>query len=255
MERQDTNSLSSDTDIIVYLDSHRIYKNGCRDLYIDFRSSNDCQRFQKVLEGQFKYSSASYLHLESIKVKQRLEYDAYYRLNIEELKRLKLNKDLRFDIEEDSYVIGGHYCFSRDADYNEILQKCSSEEQSKIEIEEFENYHLSDIDYSPVLELRMDEIEKPSLYVADVGQANWNELRDNEKTVIVFDCGSPLNYQKKKTDEIWNNHNKRLKDKPATLVVSHWDIDHYHCLIHRENEYKLCFSSVYCTRPRSTTSH
>lgn len=247
-------SQTSENEIVVYLDSHRIYRKGCKDLYIDFRTSKDFLLFQQFLEGGLAQSDSSYIHLKYVKIKQRLKYDTYYRLNIDELKRLKSKNDLSFIIEDDSYVIGAHYIFSKNAEYDEILQKCTQSEEYEFEMEEFDNNRENCIDFRTEVELTQNPVKVPSLYVADVGQANWNELRDDDKTVLVFDCGSPLNCRRKKTDEIWDNHKLRLKKSPSTLVISHWDIDHYHCLVNRNERFVSYFTVVFCPLPKSKTS-
>lgn len=249
---QQRDSSTSKKEIIVFLDSHRKYKNGCRDLFIDFRTLDDYQVFQKVLESNLSNSMPSYIHLKSVKIKQRLEFDTYYHLNVNELKRLKESDELVFNLEEDSYVIGGHYIFDKEAEYNDILEKCSPQELEEFQVEEFNNNGLSFISQNSLV---AQQIEDPVIYVADVGQANWNELRDGDTTVLVFDCGSPLNSKKNVTDVIWNKHQQRLKKRPSTLVISHWDIDHYHCLIDRSvQDLKSCFKSVFCPHAVSNTS-
>jgi hypothetical protein len=94
---QQRDSFTSEDEIIVFLDSHRKYKKGSRDLYWDFRTAEDFLIFQKVLEPNHNSKKPSYIHLKSVKIKQRLEYDTYYHLNIEELKRLKESDELSFN--------------------------------------------------------------------------------------------------------------------------------------------------------------
>lgn len=243
---------TSKKEIIVYLDPHRKYKYGYRDLYIDFRTAEDYQLFQNELESNLNSKTPSYIHLKSVKIKQLLEYDTYYHLNVEELKRLKESGKLSFILEEDSYVIGGHYIFDKKAEYNDVLERCSSQELEEFQVEELNNNGLSFISHIPLV---AQQIENPVIYVADVGQANWNELRDRDITALVFDCGSPLNSKRNVTDVIWNKHQQRLKKQPSTLVISHWDIDHYQCLIDRsDQELKSCFRSVFCPHAVSNTS-
>ena len=251
-EIQQQDSFTSQKEIIVYLDSHRKYKNGSKDLYIDFRTVDDYQVFLKELEPNLNSRMASYIQLKSVKIKQRLEYDTYYHLNVEELKRLKESEELSFNLEDDSYVIGGHYVFDKKAEYNDVLEICSPQELEEFTREEPNHNSINFISHVPLV---TQQIENPVIYVADVGQANWNELRDGDFTALVFDCGSPLNCKKNVTDMIWNKHQQQLKMMPSTLVISHWDIDHYQCLIDRdEQELKSCFKSVFCPRAVSKTS-
>lgn len=241
-------------DIIIYLDSHRVYKNGFRELYIDFLTSDDFQYFSNELESEIIDSSASYICLSSIRINRKLEYDTFYHLNLKELVKLKSNNDLRFSIVEDSFVIGGRIDFSKVSEYGDILQPCTSDELDEIEKKNVDS-NSEYINFQTNSEYINYEISKPILYVADVGQANWNELRDEDKSLVVFDCGSPINCGKATTDSIWNRHKSHLQQNPAALVISHWDIDHYQCLVKRSvDELSSCFTAVYCPSPKSKTS-
>ena len=241
-------------DIIIYLDSHRVYKNGFRELYVDFLKSDDFQYFSNELESDITDSSASYICLSSIRINRKLEYDTFYHLNIEELKRLKSEYDLRFSIVEDSYVIGGRIDFSKVPEYADILQPCTLDEIDEIEKKNVDS-NSEYINFQTYSEYINYAISKPVLYVADVGQANWNELRDEDKSLVVFDCGSPINCGKVTTDAIWDRHKFHLQQNPAALVISHWDIDHYQCLVKRSvADLSSCFTTVFCPSPKSKTS-
>ena len=67
--------------------------------------------------------------------------------------------------------------------------------------------------------------------VNNVSQANWNEVLNDEKVLLVYDIGAPIHAKKSEVRQYINNYSSNYaKDKPV-LILSHWDIDHYHCLL------------------------
>lgn len=92
--------------------------------------------------------------------------------------------------------------------------------------------------------------------VLNVGQGNWNEILVNDKVRFVFDIGASMYYSK---NNIRNLIDARIDDYSGNhvdLVISHWDKDHYHCLLGMKDEELLkCFSSCLCrpNPPNKTT--
>ena len=86
------------------------------------------------------------------------------------------------------------------------------------------------------------------LLVRDVGQANWNELLDgNNITRIVYDIGAELRANQTIVRSLFYSRLYTLKRDKPILVISHWDIDHYHCLECASiQEIRTCFSKVVC---------
>lgn len=95
------------------------------------------------------------------------------------------------------------------------------------------------------------------VHVVDVGQANWNELRSNGYTVIQYDMGADLNASKLQVDSIYHNHTPKVEfAQKAVLVISHWDMDHIHCLCSMsQDEISSTFCEVWCPNTiRSNTA-
>ena len=85
------------------------------------------------------------------------------------------------------------------------------------------------------------------LCVRDVGQANWNELIDNNIVKYVYDIGAELH---SKIDDVKKLFYERVddykRDKPI-LVLSHWDIDHIQCMLYVDIQtIRDCFSKCIC---------
>lgn len=251
--------LMEDTEeIIVYLDSHSTINNNIGDLYIDFRSEYDFSAFKTVLNLQNNHNpdynldsesdgviAPSYIHLTSVSVKKRLNLDCYYRLNIKAL------KDCNFIIENESCVVFGSFDLRGrempNSEEEEILQihgPLNDLLVNSIEIEESVKIELPS--------LSMDKLNKLELYVANVGQANWNEIRNNGETIFLFDCGAPFNSSRTTVNNIWNNHESQLLKNKSTLIISHWDMDHYLCIKDLSPEIiDQCFNNVICPPAKS----
>ena len=86
-----------------------------------------------------------------------------------------------------------------------------------------------------------------SLFVKDVDQANWNELRDGDRVVVLFDAGARLNASMAEVAEIFDSRKPDLEATKPILVISHWDKDHIHCLKYlSQNDIQKCFSAMIC---------
>lgn len=72
--------------------------------------------------------------------------------------------------------------------------------------------------------------ENFNIIVWDVGQGNTNCISD-EHNLTIFDFGSSIYYSKEKQKTIVNEHIDfiNMHDR-ISLVISHWDIDHYNLL-------------------------
>lgn len=63
--------------------------------------------------------------------------------------------------------------------------------------------------------------------VKQVGQGSWNEIKSQGRCRVVFDLGGSIFYSKDEVKALLGND--PFKDNP-TLIISHWDIDHYNLL-------------------------
>jgi beta-lactamase superfamily II metal-dependent hydrolase len=67
-----------------------------------------------------------------------------------------------------------------------------------------------------------DQIE---IVVRNVGQGNWNEIYSEGACQVIFDLGTSIHFSNQETRRIIDSGNT-FNGSP-TLVISHWDIDHY----------------------------
>lgn len=161
----------------------------------------------------------------------------YYRLNTELLKKAIMTKN------EDSYLFLAELDFSK-LNSQEIigLELLQSHKPLKLvqsfgdNLQNLNNVNLPQA-YSNL-----------QLYVADVGQANWNELRSNDNTIVQYDMGADLHASRQQVDNIYLTHRQQIdKNNMAILVISHWDMDHIHCLLAMsDTDIRNTFSIVIC---------
>lgn len=69
-----------------------------------------------------------------------------------------------------------------------------------------------------------NEIE---LVVRDVGQGNWNELYSNDECMIIFDIGTSIHISGSETRMLIDSGKAFNGTHRPSLIISHWDIDHY----------------------------
>lgn len=229
-------------DCIVYLDSFTKVGNGIVDAYIDFRLDKDFSIFRQAMN--IPEMSASYMELRSLKTSKRLFYGCYYKLNVD------LLKNYQFTRTEDSLLIGGSFDLADmtepSEDANEMLQShdlLDPDEMSMRNVPQNVSFSIS-------------VLPNWELFVKDVGQANWNELRAGEKIEVVYDAGAELHASLVEVGRIFNSRRKALEQSKPMLVVSHWDIDHIHCLKYLTvQDISRCFSKLICVdKLKSVTS-
>lgn len=80
------------------------------------------------------------------------------------------------------------------------------------------------------------------LSVWDVGQGNTNCISD-KTSLTIFDFGSSIYYSRHKQEDILETHKKFINGhKQISLIISHWDVDHYNLLCSASNDFlkKIC---------------
>lgn len=218
---------------IVYLEVYEKVGDGIVDAFVDFRQSKDYELFRAVTGSED--SDATYIELRSLKSAKRLRSGCYYQLNLE------LLKDVQAEQRKDSLLIGWTFDLSdmeipKDDDA-EVLQSHSvlnAEEMSMAHVPRQSTFHL-------------DGGADLKLFVKDVEQANWNELRRGDEIIVVYDAGAKLTASKTEISQIIGSRKKSLMASKPVLVISHWDMDHIHCLKGMAvGEIRSCFSMLVC---------
>ena len=83
------------------------------------------------------------------------------------------------------------------------------------------------------------------LKVNNVGRGNWNEIIVRNKARVVYDMGT--NIEKKSWNDVKSLADKHKYDSKPTLIISHWDLDHYNVFLFMSNSDRDQFSQLIVT--------
>lgn len=233
MGRRIIGKIIREPECIVYLYTYSKAGDGIVDAFIDFRQLKDLVRFRRITE--LFENSGTIIELRSLKSAKRLMRGCYYKLNLTQL------KNFAFTRNENSLLIGGSYDLSKmkmpTDDDTELLQQ-----HEPLEPEELRHRNVPQ--ELPVLFSATNDMK---LFVKDVDQANWNELRCGNKIVVLFDAGAKLHAAKSDVEAIFDSRSRDLEQSKPILVLSHWDMDHIHCLkLISQKDIPRYFSKLIC---------
>ncbi len=232
----------SHTDCLVLLVDYIKLKDNKIEAIVDFRTNKDLEHFNQSFD--FPYVTVTAIALKYFSSSKRLRRGSYYILNLDLLKQYP------FLPTQNSYLIGGAFNLSEMAIPNnnegDVLQWHHGFDPSEMTMESVPSSPPSSIE-------RTDDLQ---LFVNSVGQANWNELRNGAKVEVVYDAGAPLYASKKYVDSIFDDRKSDLIQSRPILILSHWDLDHIHCLKKlTDTDIRDCFSALICVdKVKSITS-
>ncbi len=223
------------SEIIVYLNDYKYAGNGFYEtIFLDFRTNDDYEGF--VRELNLARTTGSFLQINGYHSQKRLIPDSYYALNIEMLKHLQPAMD------QESLLIGYKYDFTNYKDDNTIAFNLLKSHDALDPSELYSAHHqpLTDIGFQG------QQFSNTELWVNNVGQANWNEIRQDGIVRIVYDIGAPTNASRSQVRWYINQFFAQYQNDQPDLVLSHWDQDHYHCLLEMTDTELACFSRFIC---------
>ncbi len=232
----------SQTGCIVLLVDYIKLKSNQFEAIVDFRQRKDLWLFSQFFDIQDK--TATSIAIKHFKSSKRLIRGNYYKLNLELLQQYPFRQT------QHSYLIGGAFDLSKmatpDNEDEDVLQW-----HQRLDPGELSMASVPANPPDPVAQT--DDLK---LFVKNVGQANWNELRNGEKIEVVYDAGAPLFERKSFVDRILDDRINNLTLSKPVLILSHWDLDHIHCLKRlSDSDIKDCFSALICVdKVRSITS-
>ncbi|PVD51077.1 hypothetical protein DC498_16820 [Terrimonas sp.] len=184
----------------------------------DFVDSNEFGFFNQVTNMNYDYeNNPSMLEILNYSQKQVRE-GTVYRVSFETITTLIP----QIQIVEDSLIIGfridllpnGPELFGKPKSF-------SAEERFWLNMDDTQRDYLPNID---------------KVIVRNIGQGNWNELASDKKFVLIYDSGTIYSTKADIVKTIAGSRNiEYQKDKPV-LILSHWDVDHYHFLTAFDDE-------------------
>lgn len=242
-------------EILIYLIDFKSFGNNFYgDVIIDFMTENGFKLYQKI--AQVNDTLGSILEIQNVRSNRRLIKGAYYALNVKLLSKLR-----RREVEDESLAFAGFYdCNSLYVEDNDIPHDIESLNSDDNQLFLSHSYPLPRIDFSPdenysslMSSIRIEN-RSISIVVNDVGQANWNEIRINNQVEIVYDIGAPIKASRSKIMKLLAYCENYSQSKPL-LIISHWDLDHYHCLICiNDNDLSMFCGVIFPNMVKSLTS-
>jgi beta-lactamase superfamily II metal-dependent hydrolase len=221
-------------DVLVYIEE---YNKDTGAVLFDFLDSNEYNSFTEIGSLDYSLSNPSMVMLTNYK-QRKIQENTIYAIKksvIENWRELNL---INFD-NQNSFIIG--YTIELTSENNQIF---------------FESVSLNDFfDFFPESYMRgngnlkslpIDVKGKLSVTIRNVGQGNWNEINENDKTSIVFDAGASMYATKTDIRNIIGNRAAKYSSEKPGLILSHWDKDHYHSLIGMTNAELANFSFFIC---------
>ena len=223
--------------IVCVLDYKYESYNTYSEIFVDFRSIHDLRMFQEYTD--LRFDGGSIICIRNYSSRKRLIRNGYYALNVQDFKEIESENN-----QEESFVLA--YTFDiQHKDINIFLKH-----GPLAELEENPNIlgSLEDLDFGSEILY--------SLCVYDVEQANYNEIRDSsDRPILIYDMGTPLHSSRAYVRNVIEQHINSIKKNSPVFVLSHWDIDHYQCLVGMTDDEICSFSSFFfVNKTKSLTS-
>jgi len=223
------NYIESRNEIYLYVEKFD-RRNGI--ILLDFVDSNEFALFEFLSAFNYPWEKRPTM----------LEISNYFQRRITEGSVYVISKEVllilieRIVIAEDSFIVG--FRLKLIESDPEIFRKSKSFSWN----EKFER----NIDQSNIQSLELlIENENPSeeVVVRNVGQGSWNEVYDSrKKCVLIFDLGTIYTTSRADLISMIGNRDFIYQQDAPMLILSHWDVDHYHFLLGLKDDTIKSFS-------------
>jgi beta-lactamase superfamily II metal-dependent hydrolase len=188
----------------------------------DFVDSNEFIFFQQLYNIPYDYGSRPTMVLITNYKLRPLREGTTYRISRTTIE--KLQEGQRLQIYDNSLLIGFRIELT---DSTEIFfgQSKAFSETEKF-FKRIENYtHLK----PPTIELSLKG--NVEVIVRNIGQGSWNEICINSRKKLVFDIGTIWTTSRTDLIAMLSTRNEEYENDRPVLILSHWDVDHYHFLL------------------------
>ena len=220
--------------ILVYIES---FNKQAGTVLMDFIDSNEFNAFNSRLNFNNNVGNASMILVKNY-FQKKIQENTIYLIKNETIDLLFQKQSINFGNNNiDSFVIG--YEITLDTSIENLFKKSIYMSQLDLFLKGIRSFRTSNIN-----ELSISVKGNVKANIRNVGQGNWNELITDNLTSIVFDIGAPINAKKEEVLLIINNREFIYQENKPILLISHWDIDHYHALVAMEDKTLASFSYV-----------
>ena len=216
-----------------------------RQVIFDFIESNNFEAFSSFLNQQFSTDGPSMVLVRNYEGKS-LREGAIYRVDKESLNRLFKPPRIRDDsfiilLEIDLWKFEGEF-FGNNVPESSLTFPY--------------NLNLLYDFYSPSAPNLGDTVlnfsGKLSLTVKNVGQGSWNEICVGGRPKVIFDFGTSHHTKAILVQKIIAGIDEKYQKEKPGLIISHWDVDHFHFLKAISDSTLAAFSFIACRNYRPT---
>ncbi len=190
-------------------------------ILFDFLDSNEFERFSRVIGLPNDWEeNGSMIELVNYNGR-RIQSGVIYRLNLDTLQTLDINA---FVAQEDSLIL------AYTVNLSNITEQLFGSSVS-INLMSMRRHGIR-YSYTPSIEgLKRDTLSTDKVVIRKIGQGNWNELYNQDKIHTVFDSGTIYTTSRTNLIQLIGNRNQLYQQSKPMLILSHWDVDHYHFLL------------------------
>lgn len=219
--------------ILLYIEEYNKFE---RTIVVDFLDSIEYENFFRTIELTIPNNEKTSTMFCIINYKKRrVQENTIYSVKPSVIKKWK-------ESFSDERKNDNSFLFTYNIDANDIEEEIFSLPISLGDL--FGNYHTND---NKLLNSFFQLNGDISITVRNVGQGNWNEVKSDSNVIIVYDCGASMHFSKEQVIKLLENALLVYQESKPVLFLSHWDKDHYHCLLAMgESEIKKSFSHFVC---------
>ena len=221
-------------DVLVYIEE---YDKVNKQVILDFIDDGEYQAFVSLIKQSKNNKNASMMVLRDYQ-QRNVQENTIYAIKRDVINEWVEDGSLVVSNGETSLLIGYTVNLKKDIPVFNLSISLGGYEGVTFDFSEPQNHQIENLDLA-----FKGKIE---VVVRDVGQGSWNEITNDGSVKIVYDIGCSV---KANANDVRKLVNKKLplyiKSKPG-LIISHWDKDHYHCLLGMSDEELSLFSYVIC---------
>ena len=210
-----------------------------REILADFVESNNFDALNGFYERRFPIDGPSMLLFKDYRGR-KLREGTIYKVRYSVLQTL-FNQE-RIGIVDDSFIIRANV--NLEGFEEEVFGKAISHKE--LERRDPAIYFFNQTGNADQNSLQL--VRSGSMYVnvKDIGQGSWNEVVADKKVIIVFDTGTHYNTKAGTLIQLLNGADKVYEDEKPALIISHWDVDHYHFLTAKSDQALSSFKFILC---------
>ncbi len=146
-----------------------------------------------------------------------------YELNPKAIEFLNENTYIQILADQTSYIIGFEIDAANLEDELFIKSKTFNEEESLF-------LWLTNSENESLKKATISVGALNEVLIRNVGQGNWNEIYTNQKLELIFDIGTHYPASRSSINNLVKSRIAIINSDQPSLIISHWDVDHYHCL-------------------------